>query len=53
MAKELIISQTLNEYRAVLIDNGEIVDFLLERVQENDDRSPRVGIPTAPNRPRC
>ncbi|HAZ12031.1 MAG: ribonuclease G [Bdellovibrionales bacterium GWA2_49_15] len=43
MGKELIISQTLNEYRAVLIDNGEIVDFLLERIREHGDSSPRVG----------
>ena len=31
MAKQLIINQTLNECRAALIENGEILDFLMER----------------------
>jgi len=43
MAKELLISQTLNECRAVLLENGEIIDFLLERGQKDEDISPRVG----------
>ena len=29
MAKQLIINQTLNECRAALIENGEILDFLI------------------------
>lgn len=31
MAKELIISVTLNETRVALIENGEILDFLIDR----------------------
>lgn len=35
MAKQLIINQTLNECRACLIENGEILDFLMERSLQN------------------
>jgi ribonuclease G len=31
MAKELIINQTLNECRVALIENGEILDYLVDR----------------------
>jgi len=31
MSKDLVISKTLNELRACLTENGEILDFLLER----------------------
>jgi ribonuclease G len=31
MSKQLIINQTLGECRAALIENGEILDFLMER----------------------
>jgi hypothetical protein len=31
MAKQLIVNQTLAECRAALIENGEILDFLMER----------------------
>jgi len=43
MAKELIISQTLNECRAALIENGEILDFLLDRASDKEDSVPKVG----------
>ena len=31
MAKELVINQTHNESRIALIENGEILDFLIDR----------------------
>ena len=43
MAKELLIGQTLNECRAVLIENGEILDFLLERLPPKKVDVPIVG----------
>ncbi len=43
MAKELIINQTLNESRAALVDNGEILDFLMERVSDTRKNHPSVG----------
>jgi len=43
MSKELIINQTLNEFRASLIENGEIVDFLMYRGNEVGDSIPSVG----------
>lgn len=42
MAKELVINQTHNESRVALIENGEILDFLIERATANADR-PTVG----------
>lgn len=42
MAKELIINQTLNESRVALIENGEILDFLVERSSQNKN-NPIVG----------
>ena len=32
MSKELLINKTLNECRAALVENGEIIDFLMDRV---------------------
>lgn len=42
MAKELIINQTHNESRVALIENGEILDFLIERTTHRKNR-PTVG----------
>ncbi len=43
MAKELYINQTLNECRALLVENGEILNFLLERKSDKDHPYPNVG----------
>lgn len=43
MPKELLINQTLNECRAALIENGEILDFLMERTQRIGGNHPSVG----------
>ncbi|OUR96387.1 ribonuclease E/G [Halobacteriovorax marinus] len=43
MSKQLIISQTLNECRAALVENGEILDFLMERTVEGVKKVPQVG----------
>lgn len=43
MSKELIINKTLNESRAALIENGEIIDFIIERESFKDPNFPRVG----------
>ncbi len=44
MAKQLIINQTLNECRAALIENGEILDFLMERTYPESQKDfPFVG----------
>lgn len=42
MAKELVVNQTHNESRIALIENGEILDFLIERHVENESH-PVVG----------
>jgi len=42
MAKELVINQTHNESRVALIENGEILDFLIERVTPSKNK-PSVG----------
>ena len=42
MAKELVINQTHNESRVALIENGEILDFLIERASNSANR-PTVG----------
>jgi ribonuclease G len=42
MAKELVINQTHNESRVALIENGEILDFLIERAS-NSTNKPTVG----------
>jgi ribonuclease G len=43
MAKDLIINQTLNECRAALIENGEILDFVMDRSVDEDASHPSVG----------
>ncbi len=43
MAKELIINQTLNETRIAFMDNGAIVDYLIDRVEHGGDSRPIVG----------
>lgn len=43
MAKELYINQTLNECRAALVENGEILDFLIERRAQSKSEHPSVG----------
>lgn len=43
MSKELVINQTLNECRASLLDNGEIIDFLIERSTKDQNKNPLVG----------
>lgn len=43
MAKELFINQTLGECRAALVENGEILDFLMERKSDTETEHPTVG----------
>ena len=43
MAKELIINQTYNECRIALIENAEILDFLIERGSDSKANIPLVG----------
>ena len=43
MSKDLIINKTLGEWRAVLVENGEILDFLMERQKDSSVNHPRVG----------
>jgi ribonuclease G len=43
MPKELVINQTLNECRAALIENGEILDYLMERGNDENIDRPSVG----------
>lgn len=44
MSKELIVNQTFDECRASLLENGEIVDYLMERGISNSTRNtPCVG----------
>jgi len=43
MSKELLISKTLNECRAALVENGEIIDFLMDRIDPAKKVRPRVG----------
>ncbi len=42
MAKELVINQTHNESRVALVQNGEILDFLIERSTPSKNK-PSVG----------
>lgn len=42
MAKELVINQTHNESRIALIENGDILDFLIDR-QSAQTNKPSVG----------
>ena len=43
MSKNLVINRTLNEWRAALVENREIIDFLMERVGDSSKTHPRVG----------
>jgi ribonuclease G len=43
MAKELIINQTHNESRVALIENGEVIDFLIDRSGSATTKKPTVG----------
>jgi ribonuclease G len=43
VAKELIINQTFHENRVALIENGEIIDFLIDRGGDEKDLFPAVG----------
>src|SRR5690606_26098087 len=43
MAKELVVNQTHNESRIALIENGEILDFLIERQSAKNESAPVVG----------
>jgi len=43
MSKELLISKTLNECRAALVENGEIIDFPMDRIDPAKKVRPRVG----------
>jgi len=49
MAKQLIINQTLNECRAALIENGEILDFLMERSHDHHPEDHRNNFPFVGN----
>ena len=42
MAKELVINQTHNESRIALIENGDILDFLIDRGSSTTSK-PSVG----------
>ncbi len=42
MAKELVINRTHNESRVALIENGEMLDFLIDRSSSFKDK-PSVG----------
>ena len=42
MAKELVINQTHNETRIALIENGDILDFLINRESAHTNK-PSVG----------
>ena len=43
MSKELLISRTLNEWRAVLMEGDEIIDYLMDRLDAVESEKPRVG----------
>jgi ribonuclease G len=43
MAKELIINQTHNESRVALIENAEVIDFLIDRSGSATTKKPTVG----------
>ena len=43
MPKELVINQTLNECRAALVENGEILEYLMDRKPEIESSVPKVG----------
>ncbi len=43
MAKELVINKTFNECRVALLENGEIIDYLMERNLDKRAHVPSVG----------
>ncbi len=43
MKKQLFINQTLSECRAALVENGEILDFLMVRGEQNRENHPSLG----------
>ncbi|MCY4644134.1 MAG: Rne/Rng family ribonuclease [Bacteriovoracales bacterium] len=43
MSKKLLINKTFNEIRIALLENGEILDYLVTRETLNDDNHPIVG----------
>ena len=43
MAKELLINKTLNEIRVALLENGEVLDYLVNREVLSDLNRPVVG----------
>ena len=43
MGKELVINQTLNECRVVLIENDEILDYVIHRSGKDEGRFPKAG----------
>tara|TARA_A100001015_G_C15020176_1_gene727575 strand:+ start:404 stop:1984 length:1581 start_codon:yes stop_codon:yes gene_type:complete len=44
MPKELIINKTLNETRVALLENGDILDYLIDRmIDTKEDNRPVVG----------
>lgn len=44
MSKQLLINQTLSEMRIALVENGEIIDFLIDRTGSLEENSyPAVG----------
>ena len=43
MSKELLISRTLNEWRAVLMEGDEIIDYFMDRLDAVESEKPRVG----------
>jgi ribonuclease G len=43
MPKELVINQTLRECRAALVENNEILDFLIDRGGDSPENMPSVG----------
>lgn len=43
MSKVLVINQTLNECRASLMENGEVIDYLMERSGKGHGQIPIVG----------
>ncbi|MBC96846.1 MAG: Rne/Rng family ribonuclease [Halobacteriovoraceae bacterium] len=43
MKKQLFINQTLSECRAALVENGEILDFLMVRGEQNRGQHPSLG----------
>ncbi len=43
MGKELVINKTTNEIRVALLENGEILDFLVSRNNKSQPNKPQVG----------